>query len=150
MNTERDHVDAAIKRAKDAVDKEVELNKQLIAGQRVILLSMWILLGSLVFIVFCLSGCSTLRTLEPDTLPVELTHVSHLTQHFGANPTNYGYDALSIGAKWKPLKNLSISVSEGVILESRQTNTVGEQWCGALYGPREVFTGKIAYEIPLK
>jgi hypothetical protein len=79
-----------------------------------------------------------------------LTHVSHSTQHFGANPTNYGYDALSIGAKWRPLKNLSRSVSEGVILESRCHTADGEREYGALYGPREVFTGKIAYEIPLK
>lgn len=103
-----------------------------------------------VSVIALLSGCSTLHTLEPNSLPIELTHVSHSTQHFGANPTHYGYNALSIGAKWKPLKNLSISVSEGVILESRCHNATNEREYGALYGPREVFTGRIAYEIPLK
>ena|ERR1700757_3752321 len=101
-------------------------------------------------ITFALSGCSTLRTLEPNAIPIELNHVSHMTQHepFNAHPTNYGYDALSIGAKWRPLKNLSISISEGVVLERQAPD--GEREYGALYGPREVFNGRIAYEIPLK
>lgn len=105
---------------------------------------------SILSLIVMLAGCSTLHTLEPNTLPIELTHVSHATQHFGANPTNYGYDALSIGAKWKPLKNLSISVSEGLILENSYHTADGRCGFGALYGPREVFTGRIAYEIPLK
>lgn len=104
----------------------------------------------LLSLVVLLTGCSTLHTLEPNSLPVELTHISHLTQHFGASPTHYGYNALSIGAKWVPVRNLSISVSEGVILDSRYRTADGEREYGALYGPREVFTGKIAYEIPLK
>jgi hypothetical protein len=105
---------------------------------------------ALLSLIALLSGCSALHTLEPNTLPIELTHVSHSTQHFGSNPTNYGYDAVSIGAKWKPLKNLSITVSEGVILEKRCRTADGEREYGALYGPREVFTGRISYEIPLK
>lgn len=108
---------------------------------------MKIILLSLIVLV---SGCSTLHTLEPNTLPIELTHVSHSTQHFGAHPTNYGYDALSIGAKWKPTRNLSLSISEGVTLEKRCQTASGEREYGALYGPREVFTGRITYEIPLK
>src|ERR1700751_4172735 len=101
-------------------------------------------------ITLALSGCSTLRTLEPNAIPIELNHVSHMTHHepFNAHPTNYGYDALSIGAKWRPLKNLSITLTEGVVLEHKVDTTWAKY--GALDGPREVFNGRIAYEIPLK
>ena len=99
-----------------------------------------------------LTGCSTLRTLEPNSIPIEVTHVSHLTQHapFTSTPHSYGYNSIAIGAKWVPLPHLSISVSEGLLLEREHVNAYGQQWCGSLMGPREVFTGKIAYEIPLK
>lgn len=104
----------------------------------------------LLSLITVLSGCSALRTIEPNTLPVEFTHVSHVSQHFGPNPTNYGYDAFSIGAKWLPIKNLSLSVSEGVILEPGHCAANGALEHGALDGPREVFTGRVAYEIPVK
>jgi hypothetical protein len=44
-----------------------------------------------------LSGCSIL----PDSIPVEAQHLSHVTQHFGSHPTNYGTNVLFIGAKWE-------------------------------------------------
>lgn len=108
------------------------------------------------WLVLCLllTGCTVMRTIEPSSLPIEVTHVSHLTQHFGRDPTNYGYDAVSVGAKWR-VSNLSLTVSEGVVLEPRQTWTFSDtgqqvELHSGLVGPREVFTGRITYDIPLK
>jgi hypothetical protein len=104
-------------------------------------------------IVTLLTGCGTLRVIEPDSLPIELAHVSHMTQHepFTSNPHSYGYNAISVGAKWVPLPNLSISLSEGFVLEQGHVNnTTGVQWHGGLMGTREVFTGRVVYEFKLK
>jgi len=103
-------------------------------------------------LISLLAGCSTLRTLEPNSLPIEIDHVSHLTQHqpFTDHPTAYGYEAFSIGAKWRPTPNFSISVSEGAILDHGYYGPTGKREYGALLGPREVFTGRLVYEIPLK
>lgn len=49
-----------------------------------------------VLILFCLSGCAVM----PDSIPVEVQHLSHVSQHFGRNPTNFGFEAVFIGAKW--------------------------------------------------
>lgn len=111
------------------------------------------LVGVIILTLVALLGCSTLRTLEPDYLPVEVDHVSHLTEHqpFTDHPHSYGYNDIAIGAKWVPMPHLSITVSEGVILEGRHVNTfTGTQWHGSLMGPKEVFTGRLVYDIPLK
>jgi hypothetical protein len=104
--------------------------------------------------VLCVSGCTVLRTIEPDALPIEVTHVSHLTQHFGSEPTNYGYNAVSLGARWK-VGPVNVTLSEGYVLDSRQTWTFADtgrqqELHSGLIGPREVFTGRITYEVPLK
>ncbi len=103
-------------------------------------------------VIALLSGCSTVRALEPNSLPIEITHVSHLTEHapFTSNPHSYGYNAVSIGAKWVPLPHLSVSVSEGLILEKRHCDNSVVEWYGSMMGPREVFTGRVVYEVPLK
>ncbi len=102
----------------------------------------------------CLSGCSVMHTVEPNSLPIEVTHVSHISQHFGNDTSNYGYNSVSLGAKWQ-VNHLSIMVSEGIVLDSAETYTyvdTGKQFQmrGGLLGPRDVFTGRITYEIPLK
>lgn len=103
-------------------------------------------------LLFCmaLTGCSTLKVLEPDGLPIEFTHVSHISQHepFTDHPTKYGYQLLSIGARWELFSGLNLVLEDGINLNSRSPAPFEEY--GALQGPKEVFTGRISYEIPLK
>lgn len=86
-----------------------------------------------------LSGCSALR---PHSVLIEADHVSHISQHFGPNPTNYGFDSINVGLKWTPTKHTYFEILEGAVLEKKD----GEAY-GALAGPREVFTAKAGIEI---
>lgn len=81
--------------------------------------------------VILLPGCA----LMPDSIPVEVSHVSHLTQHFGKDPTNLGYNTLYAGLKWKR-GNFSIKVEEGYTPEHMDNM-------------HEMFQGSIEYDIPL-
>lgn len=83
--------------------------------------------------VLLCSGCAALK---PTSIPIEVEHVSHITQHFGPHPTNYGYDDVSVGLKWKR-GNVSVQVSEGYVKN-------------LLDGIHEVTTAKLTYEIPLQ
>lgn len=42
-----------------------------------------------------LAGCSTV---EPDTLTIDSSHVSH---HYGSGPYDYGADTLGVGEHWQ-------------------------------------------------
>lgn len=95
-------------------------------------------------ILLTLAGCA----LEPNAIRFEGEHVSHLTQHFGADPTSYGFDALNIEAHYQ-LKHAFLDISEGYVLNARDLKTNGPCY-GGLWGPREVFTLRAGYEIPLK
>lgn len=106
--------------------------------------------ASTLLVVTLLSGCA----LAPVSAPIEITHVSHLTQHFERLKTDFGYDTVNVGLKWAPSPGLSIKIEEGIGLDSEShinTRYYGNQPAfGALLGPREVFTGSITYEIPLR
>lgn len=102
----------------------------------------------LAFLMTCtLAGCGTLHTLEPSTLPIELVHVSHLTQHapFTSDPHSYGYNAVMAGARWNLPAHFSVTLEEGLNVQRQHSD-----YCGSLRGPRELFTGRITYEVPLK
>lgn len=89
-----------------------------------------------------LSGCA----LAPQALRLEADHVSHLTQHapLTDHPTNYGYDSVNVVAHWTH-SHWYLDVSEGAVLEACDAD-----YCGALAGPREVFTARAGYEFPLR
>jgi len=93
-----------------------------------------------------LSGCSALT---PVAVPIEVTHDSHVTQHepFTSHPTNYGIDTVSVGLKWEPLSHATVVLEDGVILEHFNPELPGY---GSFAGPREIFTARVTYEIPLK
>ena len=86
-----------------------------------------------------LSGCAALHRVEPDSASVVLTHVSHITQHppiaqiFGQRPSNYGFNTLSLQARWRR-GPLWLTVSDGARVFS-----------GYLPGPREVFSASAGY-----
>lgn len=85
----------------------------------------------LLLILSC-PGCAELL---PDAIPVEASHVSHLSQHFKEHPTNYGYDAVYAGLKWKR-GDLSLKLEEGYVI-------------GRLDGMHEVTQVTLEYDIPL-
>lgn len=91
-------------------------------------------------IILTLTGCSV-ASIRP-----EITHVSHISQHFGANKTNYGYDEVAIDLHLEPVRHLEIDIAEGVVLEGKSDYGLGY---GALVGPRETFSATIGYDIPL-
>jgi hypothetical protein len=81
---------------------------------------------------------------RPSYYSIDLTHVSHASQHFGSHPTNYGYGALSLAAHWDRA-HWALSVAEGVVIEPCHSYA-GHHECGGLYGPREVFTATLSYK----
>ena len=92
---------------------------------------------------FLCSGCA----IAPNTLRIETEHVSHLTQHFEADPTNFGYNALTLELHWQR-RGWFADVSEGLVLNARDRN-INSLCYGALAGPREVFAARMGWELSL-
>ena len=88
------------------------------------------------------------QALVPEVVRPEITHVSHISQHFGSDRTNYGYDALDVMARWRKGPWV-IEASEGVVIEERW-NEGPLYGYGAMIGPREIFTAHVGYEFRLK
>lgn len=86
---------------------------------------------ALLLSLLMIGGCATVS--------VEVDHVSHVTQHFGSHPTDYGYDSANLVARWSR-EHLYAELSEGIVLESRDGRSYGGLW-----GPREVFSAKVGY-----
>lgn len=89
-----------------------------------------------------LTGCA----LAPNTVTPFVEHVSHVSQHFGPNPTHYGFEQIAVAARWKA-KGAFLEMSEGYNPGSR--NSHGEA-CDGLYGGHEVFTARVGYEFTVK
>ena len=88
-----------------------------------------------------LAGCAALHRIEPDSAGVELTHVSHISQHpplstwVGEPSTDYGYQTASLAISWySHSRNWRFSMSDGYLLPS-----------GWLPGPHEVFAASLRY-----
>ena len=96
------------------------------------------ILAFLVLVLLGFAHCAHAGIL-PDTVSAELMHTSHASQHFGPNPTNYGYEGASIVAKWALSKRFTLELSEGAVL-----GTCNPQWCEGLWGPREFFTARVS------
>jgi hypothetical protein len=89
-----------------------------------------------------LGGCA----LIPDYAGPEMTHESHVTQHFGPDPTNYGSETIGLTAVWtKPGGGPFAQVTEGLALGSC---TAG--YCGEIAGPREQFTATVGWLFRVK
>lgn len=89
-----------------------------------------------------LTGCAAM----PDKLRLVASHDSHLTQHFGPNPTDYGYNAVAVELGWKR-GPWFLDVSEGLVLNHAAN---GGQEYGAMWGPREIFQARTGLEISLR
>lgn len=81
----------------------------------------------IIALVLFLTGCANVRPLA------EYQHQSHATQHFGSNRTNYGYDVVSAGIRWRPHEKVTVDLLEGYSMQEFQ-------------GRREVFTGRVQVE----
>lgn len=101
-----------------------------------------------IFAVLLLQGCAAL---EPNTIGIEGDHVSHISQHFGPHPTNYGYDAIALTAHWQIAGTRAyVELSEGYNLHNNYQMVNGAESCGALWGPHEVTTLRLGYTFRLK
>ena len=96
--------------------------------------------------IITMPGCAALK---PVGVPIEFEHISHATQHIGANRTNYGVNVASVGLHWKPAPRLNVVLMEGFALNKEYTYADGEHSCGALWGGREVFTARVSYEVAI-
>ena len=83
--------------------------------------------------VLLLAGCAHVPEAVIPQTSLVVEHVSHISQHFGSNPTNYGYDTASVDLQWKIGKHFFVDASEGAVIEKRDGAS-----CGGLWGPREV------------
>lgn len=98
----------------------------------------------MISLALLLAGCAA----APDRISIEVDHTSHIAQHFGSDKTGYGYESAQLVAHWQA-KDVYADVGEGVVLDS--CTTMRASWapswrlqeCGAMEGPRELFTAKV-------
>ena len=89
-----------------------------------------------------LSGCALL----PNEVRPELEHMSHASQHFGSDPTNYGANMVNLVLAWTP-GPVRVELAEGYDFSPHWPYTAS---FGEIIGPREEFSGRISYvfEVP--
>jgi hypothetical protein len=79
----------------------------------------------------------------PDEVNLEIQHISHVSQHFGSDSTDYGVEIASLAVRWTG-HSWFLDIAEGAALNTcndlhyYDSTQVLEQ-CGALEGPKEVF-----------
>lgn len=98
------------------------INREMTMINAILKQSAWIALLALI------TGCSTVRPL------VEVSHTSHVTQHFGNNKTNYGWNVYSLGVRWRPSESVTVDLLDGYSPDK-------------LDGRHEVFNGRLTWEI---
>lgn len=91
--------------------------------------------------------CAHAWDLRPNDIRAEVEHISHVTQHFGAVGTNYGYNDIAVVFRWRLTSRLSFEIAEGMSIDPVIRTADGERMYGALFGPREVFHARIDYTL---
>lgn len=71
------------------------------------------LMIGIVLVGLGLAGCETVK---PNHIRVGVEHLSSVTQHFGSNPTDFGFNAGTISAEWEPTKHTYVEVQEAYII----------------------------------
>lgn len=56
-----------------------------------------------------LAGCA----LEPTDISIYGEHVSSISQHFGSDPTDYGYESIDVSARWQSRHGPFIELTDG-------------------------------------
>jgi len=93
-----------------------------------------LLLGSLLLISSFSVHAIDLR---PTAVFVDIQHLSHVSEHFGANQSNLGAEIASLGFRYD-FSRLHFTVKEG--------SSFGSGW-QSIKGPREIFQAQISYDI---
>jgi hypothetical protein len=88
--------------------------------------------NTLAVIALLSTGC----TLLPDSIPIEASHTSHISQHLDGSGTNWGWETLSAGFRWRR-HGITLDILDGYSVEK-------------VDGRHEVFNARISTEIPLK
>ena len=86
-----------------------------------------------------LAGCASLPSTIPADVRLETVHISHISQHFGPKPTNYGFQAVEATAEWRS-GGFHVSFSEGLNISPKSYYGYG-----GLDGPRELTEVRIGY-----
>ena len=87
--------------------------------------------------VLSLSGCA----LAPNTIRTDVSHLSHLSQHFGDHRTNMGAEMAEVTARWND-GGAFVDLTEGYNLSPSD-----EHVCiGGICGPRELTEVSVGYE----
>jgi hypothetical protein len=91
-----------------------------------------------------LAGCAAL----PNSVRPEFEHISHASQHepFTDHPTRYGANVANLVLHWDLPKHITLELAEGVDLDRHY---VSSDSCGEIIGPREQFTGRVAYSFTI-
>ena len=102
--------------------------------------------ASLLVAALAVGGCTTVDV-RPSDVSLEADHVSHVSQHFGLGPTDYGFDTVGIAARWD-YKRASVTVVEGAIIERCYMAGPDNPECGAMVGRnRELFQARVSYSL---
>jgi hypothetical protein len=93
-----------------------------------------------------LGGCASL---VPNYVAPEFEHISHATQHepFTDHPTRYGANLANLVLGYNLPHNLNVELAEGVSLDRHYPQS--GQW-GEIEGPREQFSARVRYMIPVR
>jgi hypothetical protein len=91
------------------------------------------------------SGCAAM----PNSVSPEFEHISHATQHFGPDRTNYGANIANVTAEWDVGKHFYVTLAEGLDLD-KTYSIYGKPEHGEIMGPREEFTGRVGYKFITK
>lgn len=94
--------------------------------------------------VLGLTGCAAIA---PTSLRVYGEHTSHISQHFGPDSTDYGYNAVNLELHWQHGPAF-VDLADGVNVSPLMHGVVGEVH-GGLAGPRETFTARAGLEFGL-
>lgn len=98
----------------------------------------------IVLIACLIEGCAVV----PDSIRPEVQHMSHISQHFGSNPTNYGATTVEVMAHWD-FPHSYMEVGEGIAVNKRWT-VPPDYGYGEISGPREEFIARAGLIIPVK
>lgn len=94
------------------------------------------------------SSFSPAADIRPDSVDLFAEHVSHISQHMQHDPTDFGYDTVGLAARWQLSPRFALTLSEGYNVDPcYRSRLINGSWCGALFGPREVFSARLSYQL---
>lgn len=92
--------------------------------------------GIVTIAALSLSGCA----MAPNTIRTEVSHLSHISQHFGDHRTNIGAEYAQVVAQWR-WSGFYAEVGEGYNLSPTDDHVCQ----GGICGPRELTTATVGY-----